>query len=73
MQQRFSWKVNLCYDTKVYYYKHIIKVVLQQILPDYINFPDRKNSPTFGIFPYIFLTILLFPNFSRFAEKVAAL
>ena len=38
---------NLCYDTKVYYYKHNIKVVAQQILHDYRNFPERKNSGTF--------------------------
>jgi len=37
MQQTFSWKLNLCYDNK-----HIVKVVLRQIIPDYTNFPDKK-------------------------------
>ena len=47
----------------MYYYKHIMKVVLQQIFCDYTNFTDRKNSQSFYIFPDISQTILEFPYF----------
>jgi len=32
-------------------YKHMIMVELRQKFLDYTNFPDRKNSQTFSIFP----------------------
>jgi len=53
MPQTFSWKLNLCCDTKDYYYKHIIKVVLQQTFPDYTNFARQKKFPNFpGLFVF---------------------
>jgi len=61
MQQTFSSKQNLCYDTKAYYYEHIIKVVLEQVFPHYTYFPDKKIQRLFADF---FLTFCIFPNIS---------
>jgi len=58
MQQTVSWKLNLCYDTKVYY-KHTIHVMTNFPWPH--KFSRQKNFPEF----FIFLTILEFPKFSR--------
>jgi len=50
----------------VYYYKHIIKVVLWQIFPDTQVFQTQKNSTTSCIFSAISLTTLEWLNFSNF-------